>query len=151
MKNTDKTLDEMPPRSSMGQEHLLIHWFIYTQPNKFPIWHFFYITREIFNQNCFNYLKCNACTIFLRTFWVVIHCPYSPLYSEITRNLLNQVLGKKKTLCCQYAVKVRRHNPLSRGPLSWIPGMWFTLCQFSFAMAQSLHNSEIYNIGVHAQ
>ena len=29
-----------------------------------------------------------------------------------------------------YAVKVRRHKPWSRGPLSWIPGMWFTLCQF---------------------
>ena len=32
--------------------------------------------------------------------------------------------------------------------------MWFTLCQFrlsiSFATAQSSHNSEIYNIGVHA-
>ena len=55
----------------------------------------------------------------------------------------------------QYAVKVRRHTPWSRGPLSWIPGMWFTLCQFrlsiSFAMAQSSHNSEIYNNGVHAQ
>ena len=54
-----------------------------------------------------------------------------------------------------YAVKVRRHTPWSRGPLSWIPGMWFTLCQFrlsiSFVTAQSSHNSEIYNIGVHAQ
>ena len=29
-----------------------------------------------------------------------------------------------------YAVKVRRHRSWSRGPLSWIPGMWFTLCQF---------------------
>ena len=57
--------------------------------------------------------------------------------------------------CFEYAVQVRRHTPWSRGPLSWIPGMWFTLCQFrvsiSFAMAQSSHNSEIYNIGVHAQ
>ena len=65
-------------------------------------------------------------------------------------------------LCCmhdvqmdQYAVKVRRHTPWSRGPLSWIPGMWFTLCQFRLsiliATAQSSHNSEIYDIGVHAQ
>ena len=29
-----------------------------------------------------------------------------------------------------YAVKVKRHKAWSRGPLSWIPGMWFTLCQF---------------------
>ena len=29
-----------------------------------------------------------------------------------------------------YAVKVRRHRSWSRGPLSWIPEMWFTLCQF---------------------
>ena len=29
-----------------------------------------------------------------------------------------------------YAVKVRRHKPWSRGPLSWIPGMWLTICQF---------------------
>ena len=54
-----------------------------------------------------------------------------------------------------YAVKVRRHKPWSGGPLSWIPGMWFTLCQFrlsiSLAMAQPSHNSEIYNIVVHAQ
>ena len=44
---------------------------------------------------------------------------------------------------CQYAVKVRRHKPWSGGPLSWIPGMWFTLCQFrlsiSLAMAQPSH------------
>ena len=32
--------------------------------------------------------------------------------------------------CLLYAVKVRRHKPWSRGPLSWIPGLWFTLCQF---------------------
>ena len=54
-----------------------------------------------------------------------------------------------------YAVKVRRHKPWSRGPLSWIPGMWFTLCQFrlsiSLAMAHFSHNSKIYNIVVHAQ
>ena len=31
---------------------------------------------------------------------------------------------------CQYAVKVRRHKHWSRGPLSWIPGIWFTLCKF---------------------
>ena len=30
------------------------------------------------------HLKCNACRIFLRTFWVVIHCLYSPLLWEIT-------------------------------------------------------------------
>ena len=30
----------------------------------------------------------------------------------------------------EYAVKVRRHNSWSHGPLSWIPGMWFTQCKF---------------------
>ena len=30
----------------------------------------------------------------------------------------------------QYAVKVKRHNMVRGGPLSWIPGMWFTLCKF---------------------
>ena len=54
-----------------------------------------------------------------------------------------------------YAVKVRRHKPWSRGPLSWIPGMLVHALSISlsisFAMAQSSHNSEIYNIVVHAQ
>ena len=57
-----------------------------------------------------------------------------------------------------YAVKVlRRHTPWSRGPrpLSWIPGILVHALSISlsisFAMAQSSHNSEIYNIGVHAQ
>ena len=31
---------------------------------------------------------------------------------------------------CLYAVKVKRHNVVRGGPLSWIPGMWFTLCKF---------------------
>ena len=52
------------------------------------------------------------------------------------------------------AVKVRRHTPWSRGPLSWIPGMLVHASSISlsisFAMAQSSHNSEIYNIAVHA-
>ena len=34
-----------------------------------------------------------------------------------------------------YAVKVKRHRPWSRGPLSWIPGMWFTLCQFHLSIS----------------
>ena len=42
-----------------------------------------------------------------------------------------------------------------RGPLSWIPGMLVHALSISlsisFATAQSSHNSEIYNIGVHAQ
>ena len=50
-----------------------------------------------------------------------------------------------------YAVKVRRHTPWSRGPLSWIPGMLVHALSISFATAQSSHNSEIYNIGAHAQ
>ena len=29
-----------------------------------------------------------------------------------------------------YAVKVKRHNVVRGGPLSWIPGMWFTQCKF---------------------
>ena len=52
-------------------------------------------------------------------------------------------------------VKVRRHTPWSRGPLSWIPGMLVHALSISlsisFATAQSSHNSEIYNIGAHAQ
>ena len=55
----------------------------------------------------------------------------------------------------QYAVKVRRHTPWSRGPLSWIPGMLVHALSISlsisFQTAQSSHNSEIYNIGAHAQ
>ena len=54
-------------------------------------------------------------------------------------------------LIFQYAVKVRRYTPWSRGPLSWIPGMLVHALSISFATAQSSHNSEIYNIGVHAQ
>ena len=41
-----------------------------------------------------------------------------------------------------YTVKVKRHNVVRGGPLSWIPGMRFTLCKFcmsiSLAMACSL-------------
>ena len=51
----------------------------------------------------------------------------------------------------QNAVKVRRHTPWSRGPLSWIPGMLVHALSISFATAQFSYNSEIYNIGVHAQ
>ena len=54
----------------------------------------------------------------------------------------------------QYAVKFKRHRPWPCGPLSWIPGMWFTLCQFHtrrHAVFGSSHNSEIDNIDVHAQ
>ena len=35
-------------------------------------------------------------------------------------------------------------------PLSWIPGMWFTLCKFHTRWHESSHNSEIYNIGARA-
>ena len=42
----------------------------------------------------------------------------------------------------QYAVKVKGQNVVRGGPLSWIPGMRFTLCKFrmsiSLAMACSL-------------
>ena len=31
---------------------------------------------------------------------------------------------------CQCAVKVKRHNVVRGGPLSWIPGMRFTRCKF---------------------
>ena len=54
------------------------------------------------------------------------------------------VLSPSQRLC-QYAVKVRRHMPWSRGPLSWIPGMLVHALSISFATAQSSHNSEIYN------
>ena len=54
-----------------------------------------------------------------------------------------------------FAVKIRRHTPCSRGPLSWIPGMLVHALSISlsisFATAQSSHNSEIYNIGARAQ
>ena len=50
-----------------------------------------------------------------------------------------------------YAVKVRHYTPWSRGPLSWIPQMLVHALSISLSMAQSSHNSEIYNIGVHAQ
>ena len=50
-----------------------------------------------------------------------------------------------------HAVKVWRHTPWSRGPLSWLPGMLVHALSISlsisFATAQSSHNSEIYNIG----
>ena len=29
-----------------------------------------------------------------------------------------------------YAVKVKRHNVVRGGPLSWVPGMRFTQCKF---------------------
>ena len=59
----------------------------------------------------------------------------------------------------QYAVKVKRHNVVRGGPLSWIPGMWFSrnvnfACKFHWrwhAVFGSSHNSEIYNIGARAQ
>ena len=62
------------------------------------------------------------------------------------------LIPRKSDLECPiYAVKVRRHTPWSCGPLSWITGMFVYALSISFAMAQSSHNSEIYNIGVHAQ
>ena len=43
-----------------------------------------------------NHLNFNACRIFLRTFWVVIHCLCSPLYCEIT-DFMNRVQEKSCT------------------------------------------------------
>ena len=48
-----------------------------------------------------------------------------------------------------YAVKVRRHNSWSRGPLSCIQGMWFTQCKFH-RRSHRVRITEIYNIVVHA-
>ena len=56
------------------------------------------ITREIFNQNCLN-LKCNACRIFLRTYGVVIYCPYSPMFWEITEFMKSGARKKGSTFC----------------------------------------------------
>ena len=54
----------------------------------------FDITWEIFIKIV--HLECNACRIILRTFWVVSHCPYSPLYWEITEFMKSSARRKKK-------------------------------------------------------
>ena len=53
---------------------------IYTQPQKseFLSDTFWYNSNNIILIKIVR-LKCNTCRIFLHTFWVVIHCPYSPI------------------------------------------------------------------------
>ena len=42
-----------------------------------------------------------------------------------------------------YAVKVRRHEAWSGGPLLWIPGMCFTLCKFRLSFHRRWHSFRI--------
>ena len=69
----------------------------------------------------------------------------------LKNGLVQEILHLGNLCRTKYAVKVRRHTPWSRGPLSWIPWMLVHASSISFATVQSSHNSEIYNIGVHAQ
>ena len=58
-----------------------------------------YTTYETVYPTTIVYLKCNACRIFLRIFWVVIHCPYSPLYCGITEFMKSGARKKSYTFC----------------------------------------------------
>ena len=87
----------------------------------------------------------------LRQNWLYVQLELYAIMNECNK-IMNQGTHMRITIHVynvQYAVKVRRHTPWSRGPLAWIPGMLVHALSISFATAQSSYNSEIYNKLVH--
>ena len=78
------------------------------QKSKFPSDTYIDITLQKY-LIIFFYLKCNACRIFLLTFWVNIHCPFSPLYCEITEFMKSGERKRCTVTFCQLAY-IRRFN-----------------------------------------
>ena len=96
--------------SKLLSTHMVVV-FIFASPTRAPNYHHHSLHTAEEKKNCLSHLESP-------------NTAYLPPTDGFTR------LFHANKLYFLYAVKVRRHMPWSRVPLSWIPGMWFTLCQF---------------------
>ena len=154
-----------PPRNIPRIQYIALQYVIQNNCRK-VWWCFLMISCTFWRSRIFlgqihqNYL---VALILPSQFWQIgfesygVHCSNCRIlvtlrYSGLEFIGLRNLMTSQSTFGSQYAVKVRRHTPWSRVRCHGSHEGWFTHRQsISFATAQSSHNSEIYNIGVHAQ